>query len=397
MPSILKYKEAITMKPSAFKSLSDAEFDKSLYFITSRALLLKGRFKEKDWGFKFFVSTDNIRERYIKLSEMELNFIPKSQFLDNEIRIIENSSFVSQPVLMSEWLEGDVLSNTIKTLCQNNDYESLTTLRNKVIDLFIELLSTEIIHGDLKFENIIVSKTGDLFIIDWDSYYVPSLKEYPSMELGTYSFQHPSRTQADYGCRVDDYSIALIIVTLFIYSEQPSLYGKYHPEDAILLVPDDIIRGRSRIYTRIAEAWQYLPSRCELLRFLAGDSYELHNLKNILLRMSGRVKFNPEKEELVDKKLKYKRIINKITKLYGYIDEDENVIIDTIYGDCTALTEEITGVRINSQWYFIDKKGTQISEVFQKISDCENGLFPIKMDNQWQHFSAKERKIIQKI
>lgn len=385
------------MRPSAFKSLSDVEFDKSLYFITSRALVLKGTFEEIDWSFKFFVSTDTVRERYRKLSEMELDFAPKSRFLENEIRIIENNSFVTQPVLMSEWLEGDVLSNALKYLCQNNDYESLTALRDKVIDLFIKLLSTDIIHGDLKFENIIVSKSGKIFIIDWDSYYIPSLKEYPSMELGTYSFQHPSRTLADYGRKVDDYSIALIVVTLFIYSEQPSLYGKFNQEDAILLIPNDIRQGRSRIYTQISEAWQYLPSRCELLRFLASDSFEFPNMRDLLLRMSGRVRFNPEIEELIDKNLKFKRIINKKTKLYGYIDENENVIIDTIYGDCTTFTEEITGVRINSQWYFVDKKGTQISEVFQKIADSENGLFPIKKSNQWYYFSVKERNIIAKI
>ncbi|MEG0500423.1 MAG: hypothetical protein RR550_04780, partial [Rikenellaceae bacterium] len=196
---MLKYKEALTMKPSAFKSLSNIEFDKSLSFNTSRALLLKGSYEGEEWSFKFFVSTEAVRERYLKLANIDLPFIPKSRFLDNEIRIIEQGEFVWQPVLMSRWIKGEVLSNVLRALCQNNDLEALVELRGKVIDVFVELLSTDLIHGDLKFENIIVSESGEIYIIDWDGYYLPELKDYFSGEIGTYSFQHPSRTCADYG------------------------------------------------------------------------------------------------------------------------------------------------------------------------------------------------------
>lgn len=394
MPSLRSYRDAISMRPSAFKRLSNVIFDNSLSFSTSHGLVLRGEFEGKMWAFKFFFQPDKIKERQDFLRGFNLGFMPKMILLENEVKIIEKGSFVSQPVLMSEWIEGVTLAEEMKRLCQNNDRESLTALKTKVIELFIELLSVDIIHGDLKPENILVSRSGKLYIIDWDGCYGPALKDCRTNEVGTCNFQHPKRSVSDYGRRVDDYSIALIVLTLIAYSEQPNLFGSQFRNDATLFIPEQLTRGdRNPVHEDLYELWSYVPLCNELLRFIASDQFEYPRLKEILVRMAGKAKFDREEEEMIDNDLSIRRIINKKTKLYGYIDSDENVIIDTMFGDCTAFVEGICGVRINHQWVFIDSAGNQLSEVFQKIIDYSDGNFYVKIENEWRYFSAKKRKL----
>lgn len=396
MPSLRNYRDAISMKPSAFKRLSNVIFDNSLSFSTSHALVLKGEYNGKMWAFKFFFQSDRISERHNRLKEMNLRFIPQMLLWEDEVKTVEHGTFVSQPVLMSEWINGVTLAEEMKRLCQNNDRESLMLLKNKVLELFVELLSLDIVHGDLKPENILVSADGRLYIIDWDSYYAPLLKDFPTNEIGTCNFQHPKRTVSDYGRRVDDYSIALIALTLIAYSEQPNLFGSQFREDATLFLPELLVCGdtKNRIHKEICEAWHYFPLRRELLRFISGDSFEYPGLRAILVRMLGKAKFNSEEEELIDKNLPIRRIVNKKTMLYGYINEDENVIIDTMYGDCTTFADGLCGVRINHEWFFIDRTGTQLSDTFQKITDCSGGKFPVKIEKEWRFFCSKERKLL---
>lgn len=383
MPPLMRFYEAIRMEPSAFCIFKSAVFDVTNKYSSSRALIIQGMYEGKKLAFKFFVSsTANLSKRYEKLKEVDFDFIPKYSFYENEVNIIDRGRFAPQPLLVSEWIEGSCLSDKLIEYCHNDDNRSISDMLGKVLDLFIKLLSNDIVHGDLKFDNILMDNNGKLHLLDWDGFYMPDLKDYPSCEIGTTNFQHPKREPSHYGMRLDDYSMAIIVLTLIVFREQPSLLGRMK-DDIIILIPTDIIDGKSRIYMSMCEAWKYYPMRRELLHFVAGDNLELPALRDILIRLSGKAKFNPKEEEIIDYTAAVRTIINKRTKLFGFIDSDDNVIIDTMYGDCTHFINGIAGVRINNSWFFIDMQGEQVSDLFQKINEGSNGVFYVKRDGEW--------------
>lgn len=393
MPFIFQYIDSLSIRPLPFNHLKELVFDPTFRNSSSRALTLKGMLNGRNYSVKFFTSPDDgVVERYRKLREYRLNFVPEYTIYENEIGIVDGNQFSRQPVLLGEWIEGVSLSDTIKRLCSNHDKKSLSELCDKMINLFIELIDTDIIHGDLKFDNIIVGDDGGLSIVDWDAYYSTELKDYHSCELGTNLFQHPARCESDYGKRVDDYSIALMTVTMVAYSKQPELYFHSLRSENALLAPDEILSGKSEMYLKMCSAWQYYPLRSELLRFLAGVDFQMPALRKVLLRLVGRDKFDDNVEELIDNNISIRKIVNRTTKLYGYIDGDDNVVIDTMYGDCTMFGETMCGVRINGSWFFIDKHGRQLSDCYQKIIALGDGRFSVKKDNCWSDITEKEIK-----
>lgn len=405
MPTILKYIEAISMISKRSNRFSDIECVRDasgdlFYFAGSRSILFKIKYQNRFHSLKCFISPNGFLkarfralERYV--ADKNVEFIPHSNFYDDELMIFEKTQSFQYPVMVSEWIEGDTLRTTIDKLCRIGDSKSLTKLTNGLMNTFIELLSLELIHGDIKFDNIIINDKGAIFIIDWDGCYLNELDTYPTSEVGTPGFQHPLRTAEHYGFRVDDYSIALIVVIMTVLSENPSLYFDYVNKETILLSPIEIREGKSRIYDKLLEAWRYYPLRYKLLTFLGGDKIEMPNLQKILIRLSGNDDFDYSKEAIIDfgERYQLRRIIDKYSHLYGFINDESKVIIDTMYGDATSFDGGMAGVRINSDWFFIDAGANQISDIFSSIRDCNEGLYIVKINDKWGYFSPKERKI----
>lgn len=391
MPFTQQYVDALSIRPLPFNELKEIVFCEGIRNSSSRALTLKGVVDGKAYSVKFFTSpSEALLRRYKKLGDYCLKFVPEYKIYENEINIVSGDQFLSQPVVLGRWIEGVTMADLVRKLCRNYDKVALDVLCDKMINLFIDLMDTEIIHGDLKFDNIIAGEDGKLSIIDWDAYYAPDLKDFPTTEVGTVFFQHPTRMVSDYGKPVDDYSMAVMVVSMLAYSEQPELYDYSLCCEGVLLSPEEVINGSSDMYYKMCEAWQYSPLRYELLRFLASSDFHMARLKKLLLRLARKDKFDEEVEVLIDKDIPIRKIVNRNTKLFGYIDGEDHVIIDTMYGDCTMFGEMIAGVRINSKWFFIDRRGRQLPGSYQKIIAFGAGLFSVKKDNRWFDVSEKE-------
>lgn len=118
--------------------------------------------------------------------------------------IIEYIDVVAIP-----WVEGVSLDYLIGNPTTN--YEALSRAFDR---LALSTLNEEKAHGDIKPDNIIVKRDGEMVLIDWDGAWLPRMHNTAGDEIGTKAYRHPLRTAADFGDAIDDYPIAILSTTL---------------------------------------------------------------------------------------------------------------------------------------------------------------------------------------
>ena len=164
------------------------------------------------------------------------------------------------PVVLMEWVEGQTLGEAIQAACEQHDTNRLKQLLIQFIDLAMILLAMPCAHGDLKHDNIIVSNTGHLVLVDYDGMFVPALQGQEANELGGQDYQHQSRTGATFDRHIDDFSIAIICLSIGALIHQPALYARYNHGQNLLLRRRD---------------WQHQAlSQCEVLRGLRAPALQ---------------------------------------------------------------------------------------------------------------------------
>ncbi len=100
---------------------------------------------------------------------------------------------------------------------------TLKKLSDQWLNLVIGLQQLKIAHGDLQHENIIVSK-GELRLVDYDGFFVPSLSSKIAIELGHPHYQHPLRRNSDFNLSIDNFSALVIYISLKALSIDISLW-----------------------------------------------------------------------------------------------------------------------------------------------------------------------------
>lgn len=124
-------------------------------------------------------------------------------------------------VALYEWVDGRLLDWHIRKALHDNSPEQLLGLLGTFLKLATDLLSGEWRHGDLKTDNILIRPDGEMVLVDCDALYAPSLS--PTGECGTPHWVHPARG-ANYDEHIDDYGIALLVVSLASLIADPTLY-----------------------------------------------------------------------------------------------------------------------------------------------------------------------------
>jgi hypothetical protein len=136
------------------------------------------------------------------------------------------------PLLKMEWVRGVSLSAFIGSNLSNP--EVLGALAEKWMEMLKALQQAEIAHGDLQDRNVLVVG-GDLRLVDYDGMFVPALAGRFSNEVGQRNFQHPYRTNIDYGPYLDNFSGWVVYASLVALSDRPKLWNRYQGGDECLL------------------------------------------------------------------------------------------------------------------------------------------------------------------
>ena len=249
-PLISEYIEAIKSAEDNFDELSYLRpvlDDDGLPVMTSGNFAVVFKMKDaqsgKFYAVKCFTKEQEGRSESYKLIADELEFV-SSNFLTS-IKFYEKELFVDSgqtretefPVLLMNWVDGEPLDKYIHDNA-NNQY-ALEILSYRFGKLSAWLLAQPFAHGDLKPDNILVKEDGSIVLVDYDGMYVPAMKGQKARELGSPNFRHPSRTEEAFDERIDDFSIALIALSLKAFSLNPELIEKYCFNDYMFFKAED--------------------------------------------------------------------------------------------------------------------------------------------------------------
>ena len=262
-PLISDYKDAILSAEDNFNELSSL---RPVLDSRGEPVMSSGNFavvfKMSDvrdgklYAVKCFIKEQPGRaESYRKIAD-ELEVISSSYILP--LRYLENELFVDSdqcsdeefPVVVMEWVEGETLDSYVNRNL-DNPYE-LAMVSYRFNRMAAWLLAQPFAHGDLKPDNILVRPDGSPVLVDYDGMFVPSMKGEKARETGSPDYRHPNRTDTDFNEHIDDFSIAVIALSLKAISLKPSLKSSSTPADTLLLTEKDFRQpSESRMLSEI--------------------------------------------------------------------------------------------------------------------------------------------------
>jgi len=150
------------------------------------------------------------------------------------------------PILKMAWAEGTTLNRFVEKHLDRP--EVLDRLATAWADLIADLEGMDLAHGDLQHGNVLVETAGEaprLRLVDYDTMYVPALECRTSAEVGHRNYQHPDRTDADFGPPIDRFAGLVIYTALRACTVRPNLWAEYDTgenllfRDADLIAPED--------------------------------------------------------------------------------------------------------------------------------------------------------------
>ena len=140
------------------------------------------------------------------------------------------------PTTRMKWIEGKTIK---KYLCENvGKKQSLLSLASTFLSLIEDMHRLGISHGDLQHGNILVTENEDMFLVDYDSMYVPTMgNEYKDEIVGKEDYQHPKRKHYKISSsKVDYFSELSISLSIIGLAENPQLSTKYKLPDTEFLL-----------------------------------------------------------------------------------------------------------------------------------------------------------------
>jgi hypothetical protein len=205
---------------------------------------------KKTWAIRCFLRPiSDHAERYEAISrhlrKVRLPYDVNFEFLKQGIQI--RSSWF--PIVKMQWAKGDLLHGHIEK--QLGSPYSLATLRAQWVTLVRALEDARVAHGDLQHGNILV-RGGSIHLVDYDGMWVPALSGRHATEIGHRAYQHPERSEQDYGQEIDRFSALVIYLSLAALEKDATLWERFHTGDNLIFVREDFQQvGRSPIWQQL--------------------------------------------------------------------------------------------------------------------------------------------------
>jgi len=192
--------------------------------------------KSKKWAFRVWhVPMGENEERYLKISKyLTSKKLPYfAEFIYDEKGILINGALVD--TIRMEWLDGMLFKEYIENNLNNPSL--LVTLADRFLKMSQDLRDNKISHGDLQEGNILVTKKGEIKLVDYDSICIPEIEGQQELVNGLKGYQHPSRFKGGRATLKADYFSELIIyLSILGIAEKAELWDKYQVKDTQYLL-----------------------------------------------------------------------------------------------------------------------------------------------------------------
>lgn len=172
---------------------------------------------------------DRCQERYSQIandfSKASSRFLCDLRYYPSSLNVFGNTV----DTVIMDWVKGKPLKEYIQSLIDNgNDTKiQLEELAEEALSLFREMHSKKFSHGDLQHDNLIITEYGRIKLVDYDSFYTPSLgTEYPQTTTGYSGYQHPERFNGQHNSseKSDYFSELIIYMSLKALANDISLW-----------------------------------------------------------------------------------------------------------------------------------------------------------------------------
>ncbi len=200
----------------------------------------------RDYAVKCF--TRNVLDQHSRYSAVstELSQLKKPWQVDFEYQpagiLVQGGWY---PVLKMEWIEAQGIMAWLQSNLDRP--EAIADVATAFGLIVRDLHNASLAHGDLQHGNLLVDKSGQLRLIDYDGMFVPSLVTRGAAEMGHVNYQSPARTLKDYDSTLDRFAAWLIYVSLLLLLEDPGLWVQFHGdgEEKLLFGRSDFVDQRA--------------------------------------------------------------------------------------------------------------------------------------------------------
>lgn len=171
------------------------------------------------------------------------------------------------PVVVMPWVSGEPLHFAVER--RLGDRQRLAHLADRWLDLVELLHDKEFAHGDYQHGNVLVTDRDEFQLIDLDGVWVPDMGVGPPNEFGHPNYQHPGRSDDDWGHGVDTFSALVIALSLFALADDPTL-SRFMTGENLLFVSTDFERpGDTEVWNalRLSTDAEVLDLTARLLQF----------------------------------------------------------------------------------------------------------------------------------
>lgn len=214
-----------------------------------------------------------------KMRNLHLDYFVDYDYLPEAIKV--NGQIL--PGIKMEWVEGETLDNYI--INHPSPYEMLR-LANKFLEMCKAMCDAGVSHGDLSCSNILITSSGEIKLVDYDSFYVPSLGgKYYQTTCGQSAFQHPLRKDGLLMSSRDDYfSQQVIYLSLLGIAHDPSLIERIDDKELIfnsLELSNVENLKKSKVYEKLSSMEDEVLTSC-LKELCSAISSPLSHVRSIV-------------------------------------------------------------------------------------------------------------------
>jgi serine/threonine protein kinase len=217
--------------------------------------------KSTKWAFRvWYIYLQNLKVRFQKIAKYltsnKLSYF--ADFIYDENGLLVNGTFID--TIRMVWVDGLLLKDYLKLNLQNK--QKLVDLAKSFLEMCNELHKNKISHGDLQHGNIIIDKSGNIKLIDYDSICVPDIEGEEELIAGLKGYQHPTRLNSKNlaSLKVDFFSELIIYISIIALAENSSLWNEYNVEatEVLLFDEEDFTNiTQSKIYNSLLNISSY--------------------------------------------------------------------------------------------------------------------------------------------